>query len=160
VALQADGKVLVAGDFIALQPNGAASPTNRLRFARLLNDPATQSISVLSPFEVIWNRSGTGPEVSRVTFETSFDGGASWFPAGTPVRFGNTTNWRHTGLSIGTSGGLLRARGRGRLDFQGIRAGFCRYTVHACSISAAVSERNVSASRGPRAPLRASPTRR
>ncbi|MBX7184506.1 MAG: choice-of-anchor D domain-containing protein, partial [Vicinamibacteria bacterium] len=38
VALQADGKILVGGDFTSLQPNGAASPTTRNKIARLNAD--------------------------------------------------------------------------------------------------------------------------
>ena len=38
VALQADGKILVGGDFTSLQPNGAASPTARNKIARLNAD--------------------------------------------------------------------------------------------------------------------------
>ena len=45
VAVQADGRVLLGGCFTTLQPNGAASPTTRNCFARLVNDPATQSLA-------------------------------------------------------------------------------------------------------------------
>ena len=38
VAVQADGKVLLGGDFTTLQPNGAASPTTRNRIARVNAD--------------------------------------------------------------------------------------------------------------------------
>lgn len=38
VALQSDGKILISGDFTALQPNGAASPTTRNHIVRLEPD--------------------------------------------------------------------------------------------------------------------------
>jgi uncharacterized delta-60 repeat protein len=38
VAVQADGKILVSGDFTQLQPNGAPTSTNRNRIARLNSD--------------------------------------------------------------------------------------------------------------------------
>src|SRR4030095_6397694 len=38
VVVQTDGKVLLAGDFTTLQPNGAASPTTRNRIARVNSD--------------------------------------------------------------------------------------------------------------------------
>lgn len=38
VAVQPDGKILVGGDFTSLQPNGAAAPIARSRFARLNAD--------------------------------------------------------------------------------------------------------------------------
>jgi uncharacterized delta-60 repeat protein len=110
VAVQADGKVLLGGAFTTLQPNGAPAPTPRTGFARLLNDAASLSLSVPDSTQVNWTRGGSSPELSRVTFELSTDGGASWSALGDGVRVGTTPNWRITGLSL-PSGGHIRARG-------------------------------------------------
>src|SRR5262249_52799650 len=111
VSLQADGKVLVGGNFTALQPNGAASSTTRVNFARLLNDAATQTLTNVGLTQVNWTRTGTIPEVSQVTFEMSTNNGVSWTTLGSGVRVGSTANWQLTGLSLPSSG-QLRARGR------------------------------------------------
>jgi hypothetical protein len=110
VAVQADGKVLLGGAFTALQPNGAPAPTPRNAFARLLNNPATQSLGVPDSTQVNWTRGGSAPELSRVTFELSTNGGASWSVLGNGARVGITPNWRLTGLTL-PAGGQVRARG-------------------------------------------------
>ena len=108
VAVQADGKVLLGGTFTTLQPNGAAAATARNKFTRLVNDPATQSLTVPDATHALWQRGGAGPELSRVTFEST-DGGANWTPLGTGTRIGTTADWQLTGLLSGS--GSLRARG-------------------------------------------------
>ena len=110
VAVQADGKVLLGGNFTALQPNGAASSSTRNLFARLYNDPATQTLSTPDSTQALWQRGGAAPELSRVTFELSTDNGANWIPLGVGTRVGTTANWQRTGLSLPASGSL-RARG-------------------------------------------------
>src|SRR5204862_182956 len=69
VAVQADGKILVGGNFTSLQPNGAGSATARNFFARLNNDAATQLLSAPDTTQLQWQRGGASPEVSQVTFE-------------------------------------------------------------------------------------------
>ena len=108
--MQADAKALLGGYFTALQPNGAASPATRNKFARLVNDPATQTLTASDRTRVLWQRGGAVPELSRVTFELSTDGGTSWTPLGDGTRIGTTANWQRTGLTLPTSGSL-RARG-------------------------------------------------
>jgi uncharacterized delta-60 repeat protein len=109
VAIQADGKVLLGGQFTTLQPNGAASPITRNRFARLYNNLATQVLSSPDRTRVLWERSGSAPEISRVIFEASTDGGASWIPLGAASRISATANWELTGLGLPSC--ILRARG-------------------------------------------------
>jgi uncharacterized delta-60 repeat protein len=112
VVLQADGKILLGGQFTTLQPNGATVATPRNLFARLNNDAAIQSLGAPSATQVLWQRGGAAPEFSQVTFELSTDGGTTWAPLpGTASRVGATANWQLTGLSLPASG-LLRARGR------------------------------------------------
>jgi len=109
-ALQPDGKVLLGGGFTGLKPNGAAVATPRNWFARLFNDPATQTLTVPDTSQTLWSRSGAGPELFQVTFELSTDGGTNWSPLGNGTRVGTTSNWKLTGLSLPTSA-QVRARG-------------------------------------------------
>ena len=110
VAVQADGKVLLGGSFTTLRPNRAGAATARNRFARLVNDPATRILTVPSATQALWTRGGAAPELSRVTFELSLNGGASWTLLGAGTRVGTTANWQRTGLALPASG-HLRARG-------------------------------------------------
>lgn len=109
VALQNDGRVLLAGIFTALQPNGAASATARNRVARLLNDAATGALTVPTTSRVQWLRGGAAPEAAFVTFELSTDGGGNWTALGNGTRI--TGGWELTGLNVPTSG-QVRARAR------------------------------------------------
>jgi len=110
VTLQADGEVLLSGNFTALQPNGAGTPTLRKNFTRLQNDPATQTLTAPDATQILWQRGGAAPELSQVTFELSTSGGASWTPLGAGARIGTSANWQITGLSL-PIGGQLRAQG-------------------------------------------------
>jgi uncharacterized delta-60 repeat protein len=109
VAIQADGRVLIAGDFDSLQPNGSVAETPRLNFAQLLNDPATQSLAIPSTNRIQWLRGGSSPEVEHVTFELSTDNGASYTSLGAGNRI--IGGWELTELSLPASG-QIRARGR------------------------------------------------
>ena len=117
IAVQADGKVLLGGNFTTLQPNGAGAATARSKFARLVNDPATQTLSAPDATQALWQRGGAGPELTRVTFELSTNSGANWTPLGVGTRVGTTANWQRTGLSLPISG-QLRARGATTSGFQ------------------------------------------
>lgn len=110
--LQADGKVLLGGSFTNV------GGTTRSRFARLLNDPASQTLSAVNATELLWERSGTTPEVMQVTFEQSIDSGVTWTLLGSGSRIGVTSNWQLTGLSLPASS-RIRARGRS-LDGSGL----------------------------------------
>ena len=110
MALQADGQVLLGGNFTTLQPNDGATATARNKFARLVNDPATQTLTAPSIAQALWSRSGAGPELTRVTFEQSTDGGTTYTPLAAGTRVGTSANWQFTGLALPASG-HLRARG-------------------------------------------------
>ena len=109
VSLQVDGKVLLAGDFSELQPNGSASPTGRRLFARLVNDPSTQVLSMLDSRKVTWERGGSAPELQSVTFDLSTNGGVTWTSLGTARRLAG--GWTVEDLLLPVNG-MLRARGR------------------------------------------------
>jgi uncharacterized delta-60 repeat protein len=105
LALQADGKIVVGGYFTTL------GGQTRNYIGRLSADTAAlQNLSVNpAGTTVIWMRSGSGPEVWRVTFEQSTDGTAyTSLGAGTRISGG----WELTGLSLPRGQNLwLRARG-------------------------------------------------
>ena len=104
VALQANGKILLGGEF--------SSVDGQLRngIARLANDPATKALTAgSSATRVQWDRGGSAPEVGQVSFELSTDGGVSWSPLGIGTRIPG--GWELTGLSL-PGNGSVRARGR------------------------------------------------
>lgn len=114
--LQADGKVLVGGDFTAV------SEVARDRLARLHNTAAVSGLSVQNSTTVNWVRGGALEETDRVTFEQRLLTGSTWGPwtpvSGTVERQPDRTGWRITSISPAMSGkGELRARaypGQGR----------------------------------------------
>jgi uncharacterized delta-60 repeat protein len=101
LALQADGKVLIGGAFTNLGGVG------RTFLGRLNNtDPATQTVSC-DGSTALWQRSGSGPEVARVTFDSSTDG-THWLALGTASRIPG--GWQLGGLAV-PNGATIRARG-------------------------------------------------
>jgi hypothetical protein len=101
LALQPDGRILVSGQFEALDGE------SRTNFARLNNtEPATQTVS-FDGAKLSWLRSGSSPEVSRTTFEYSSEGG-SWTHLGDGIRVSG--GWELGGLTLPTNA-TIRARG-------------------------------------------------
>ena len=109
IALQADGRVLLGGGFTTLQPNGAPASVSRNLFARLHNDPATQSLTIPSASRVEWLRGGASPETQTVTFELTTNRGLSYSALGVGTRISG--GWERTGLGLPASG-WIRARAR------------------------------------------------
>lgn len=139
LAVQADGKVLVSslssGTHQRLQANGTADTgfvfapeslaaralaldeTGRVYAAdgvgrslcRMVNGPASSSLTVPTAARVLWMRDGTAPEADWVLFELSEDAGISWRTLGTGTRI--TGGWELAGLSLPRQG---RVRGRAR----------------------------------------------
>jgi uncharacterized delta-60 repeat protein len=106
VAVQADGKLLLGGKYFSV--NGTA----RRSLARLTNDEATQSLTAAGTKQVLWTRSGAGPELSATTFDQSTDGGTSWTALGSGTRVvGTMANWQLSGLNLP---GTVSVRARGR----------------------------------------------
>jgi hypothetical protein len=106
VAIQSDGKILLGGFFTSM--NGQA----RRGIARLTSGSvALRTLAInTAGTAATWNRSGAGPEVEQVIFESSTDS-TNYTPLGNAVRIPD--GWQLTGLSI--QSGLpfyLRARGR------------------------------------------------
>jgi hypothetical protein len=101
IAVQADGQVLVGGDFTLL----GGQPLNYL--GRLNNTaPATQSLSC-DGSTITWLRGGTGPEVWRTTFEVSTND-IDWTSLGSGARISG--GWRLTGV-VAPPNATIRARG-------------------------------------------------
>jgi autotransporter-associated beta strand protein len=82
---------------------------SRNRIARLLNDPATQSLTIQGTSRIQWLRGGSSPEAQHVTFESSTDGGVNYTFLGNGTRI--TGGWELTGQSLPASG-QIRARAR------------------------------------------------
>jgi uncharacterized delta-60 repeat protein len=103
VTPQANGEVLIGGSFSTLfgqKHNG---------LGLVLNDPASQALSLPDLTQIQWARSGAGPEVTGVSFDLSVDGGVTWGALGGATRI--SAGWQMTGLNL-PSAGLIRARGR------------------------------------------------
>ncbi len=81
VAVQADGKIVIGGNFTEVFD--AATNHNRNCFARLENGTASSRGSVPDLTRVRWLRDGTAPEVDRVIAEVSLDGGLTHTLLGT-----------------------------------------------------------------------------
>ncbi|MBJ6800756.1 MBG domain-containing protein [Geomonas propionica] len=109
ISLQPDGKFLMAGDFV--DQNG------RSKLSRYANGWSSEELSVSDTGDTVtWLRSGTSPELWRVSFEYSADPDAAapvWVPLGKPVRVGG--GWRLDGADLARYGRLVnryvRARG-------------------------------------------------
>jgi hypothetical protein len=103
--VQSDGKLVVGGAFTAL------GGQTRSCIGRLSNDAAAlQNLTAnTSGTTVTWTRSGAGPEVWRVTFESSTDG-VTYTPLGAGTRIAG--GWQLTGLTLPRGQNLfIRARG-------------------------------------------------
>ena len=103
LAVQADGKIIISGHF----PHLGGVTSNIV--ARLLNNPAMQSLTATSASRVQWLRGGASPETHYVTFDLSTDGGTNWTPLGVGTRI--TGGSELTGLSLPATG-QVRARAR------------------------------------------------
>ena len=106
LAAQADGRILIGGDFT----NVGAQQIARPGLARLLvPEAAIQQLSFGADHtSVRWQRSGSGTEFGRATFETSNDGG-TWNAVADGVW--NAGIWNLGGLSAPDGDLWLRARG-------------------------------------------------
>ena len=108
--MQADGKILVGGDFTSIggQP--------RDFFARLSNDTAAlQNLSVTHT-GITWTRGGSSPQFTRVTFEYSNDN-VNYTLLGNGTATGS--DWTLAGLSFPIGQNFyVRARGYYRSGFQ------------------------------------------
>jgi len=120
LAVQADGNVVVGGDFTTLAGH------SRKRIARLINtSPATQDLSY-NGSTITWLRGGTAPEVWRTTFEHTTDG-MSWTLRGAGSRIGG--GWQLSGVSV--IGGTIRARGYSAGGYHTAAGGIVEATVGA-----------------------------
>ncbi len=103
LAGSADGRSLMGG----LHANLAGTPQPKL--VRLSHAPAMQALTAQAGGSVVtWARSGSAPEVDRVTFESSEDGSV-WSSLGNGTRI--SAGWQLTGLSLPAGHSYVRARG-------------------------------------------------
>ena len=109
VLLQSDGRILIGGSFTELGIFTERGGVPKQWSARLINDPATQSLTVENSSRIQWLRGGASPELWFAEFELSTDDGASWTALGRGVRFSG--GWELSGLTLPPSG-LIRARSR------------------------------------------------
>lgn len=101
LTILANGHLLVSG-----YPN-TQDPLHS-SISKRTNGPATQALAPASGSVAQWQRTGTGPELSRMTFDLSTDGGINWTPLGAGVRI--TDGWQVNGQALPITG-HLRARG-------------------------------------------------
>jgi uncharacterized delta-60 repeat protein len=100
VTVQADGNILIGGWFLA------AGTEQHTFLARLVNNPAMQSLTAPAANRLEWLRGGASPEAQQVWFDISTDNGTNWSPLGWGSRISG--GWALTNLSIPPSG-LVRA---------------------------------------------------
>jgi uncharacterized delta-60 repeat protein len=111
LAMEQDGKILVGGFFTTLGGGGVGT-TVRVALGRVTNtDAAPQQLAVTSLWHGLsWTRSGVGPELSRVVFDVSMDGGSIYTPLGDGSRIAG--GWQLTNVTIPIIQNLrVRARG-------------------------------------------------
>jgi uncharacterized delta-60 repeat protein len=101
--LQADGKLLITGDFTSIggQP--------RRFLARLTNDTAATQDLTISSDTVTWTRGGSSPHLARAGFEYSSDGTNYTYLADATA---NGSDWSLSNLTLPT-GQNVYIRGRG-----------------------------------------------
>lgn len=106
LSIQEDGKVLIGGvfnEFDGLPRFGLARvPAPVAAVSTFSSDTGHTSVT--------WSRSGGAPEVQGVVFERSSDA-ISWTTLGEAARIAGTTDWKLSGLSLG-SGTTVYVRAR------------------------------------------------
>ena len=103
IAMQADGKILAGGHFTEM----GGEP--RSHIARLSNDTAALQNLAATQTTITWTHSGSSPQFTRVTFESSTDN-VNYTPLGNGTAAGS--NWTLTGLNLPTGQNFyIRARG-------------------------------------------------
>jgi uncharacterized delta-60 repeat protein len=103
VALQPDGKVVIAGDFLGIDRDEAIKVLGRLH-----NDPAFTVLRAIGGSTVRWLRGGAAPEVRDVTFDVRPEHNPNWTRLGAGTRIDG--GWELTGLTLPPSG-EIRAQG-------------------------------------------------
>lgn len=115
--VQDSGRIIVSGGFDAID----SFP--RPKYARLMNNALTQSITNVGFTTVEWTRGGALPEAEGdVSFELSTDGGTTFTVLGDGTRFSG--GWQLTGQNLPVTGGILRARARVLSGYHNSSAGW------------------------------------
>src|SRR5439155_1431520 len=110
LAIEADGKILVGGNFTTLGDGGTGTTSSnsigRLTYTQAALEALTDECDGTT---ITWYRSGASPEVDRVTFELSTDG-INYNALATPTRIAG--GWQLTGQDLPTRQNIfVRARG-------------------------------------------------
>jgi uncharacterized delta-60 repeat protein len=109
--VQRDGKIIVSGAFDTFSP-AAGTNISRHKFARLSNDTAALQRLSVSKTTITWIREGASPQLTRVTFERSTDGGQTYTFLGAGTRVGTGSNFSLDGMNVPAGQNvLIRARG-------------------------------------------------
>jgi uncharacterized delta-60 repeat protein len=124
VQTRLDGRVFVAGEFSDVVDSTDAQARKKVAF--LENDAATSELIVPDRSTASWGISGTAPELSRVVFESSTNGGNSYTMLGNGVRVAG--GWELTGATI-PAGARVRARGFLRVGSRNGSAGLVEETT-------------------------------
>ncbi|MES2474338.1 MAG: choice-of-anchor D domain-containing protein [Verrucomicrobiota bacterium] len=101
IALQADGKILATGSFY--RTNGTSAPA----LTRLLNGPASSTLTADGPSALIWSCGETFPDEATSILEIHGFGESGWRELGTGQRIAG--GWRLDGLSL-PADALFRVR--------------------------------------------------
>ena len=102
VALLTDATLVIGGAFTSV--DGVSQPA----FSRLSNDPGVGVVTA-SVSELVWQRSGSAPEVADATFELSTDAGTTWSTLGAGQRV--EQGWRLANLTLPAGSSLIRVSG-------------------------------------------------
>jgi uncharacterized delta-60 repeat protein len=114
VALAEDGSLYLGGLFQNVDGTAISG------LARLDNDAATETLTVVDGTALTWQRDGARPEIPQADFEISTDGGTTWTDLGAGARVAG--GWEIAGLDLPVNG-LVRSSGRTSGGFLGGSAG-------------------------------------
>jgi hypothetical protein len=120
VALAEDGSLYIGGLFQNVDGTAISG------LARIANDPATETLTVVDGTALTWQRGGASPEIPQAEFEISTDGGTTWTDLAAPARVAG--GWSLAGQALPRAG-LIRSRGKTAGGFLGGSSGVVEATA-------------------------------